>query len=58
MFQTKLIFWTVFLPKVRAGSRNDLCLGHIGQNFSGESKKIILLTDLAASGTGHHHTQH
>lgn len=39
LFQTKLIFWIVFTPKVRTGSRNDLCLGHIGQYYSGGNWK-------------------
>lgn len=38
-FQTKLIFWRVFTPKVRTGSRNDLCMGHIGQYFLEETWK-------------------
>lgn len=55
-FQTKLLFWRVFTPKVRTGSRNDLCLGHTGQYLSARIMKVILLAELPATDTGHHHT--
>lgn len=54
-FQTKLIFWRVFTPKVRTGSRNDLCMGHIGQYFLEETwKSSFRLSYLPL--TRHHHT--